>query len=188
MNRASRLGTFVLLSVLASGCTPPPVSIYMIRDTAPPGSEVVDINGVGYYMLDSSYSLTALNQRLDLATEVTLLLSDGEQIQADRVSVTLDSVLYSLGDETGGVLVGNVAQLSVYDETAFYRGAHRALITGGILGGCAALAYIPPNPPNEPPISTVPIMFGVGAAPGVAMGDLSTQREVIVFVREARFY
>jgi hypothetical protein len=173
------------LTTLASvNCTPPPISLFRYQPHQ--HSRIV-----GYIHLDTGesgmpyeYSMSALQSRLDTAYSVELVFRNGLRLDAHSFRITPDSVECMTDSGFVSVCHDSVRKLLVYSDSWFMRTTERALPLGAFFGGLALLAYIPPNPSNEPPYYTVFIAAGGGVLLGTIVGDNYRQRETIIFATE----
>ena len=176
---------FILVCI--QGCQPPYISIYVLGDV-PSRLHWVNLSTGGTYSIKTVYTMDSLNSRLSSSYSVDIYSYNLKYVTSNQVFLRSDSLYYTKDSTIIAVGMDSVRQLIIYDHSWTKRALVRAGVLGGFLGGLAALAYIPPNPPNEPPVSTVYVMVGSGAVIGIAVGDVASQREIVAFVKNSEFY
>lgn len=176
----------IFLLTCIQGCQPPYISIYT-PGKIPSRLHWVTLSTGGTYSIKTVYNRDSLNSRLMLAHSVDVYSYTLEHVTSDKVFLRSDSLFYSQDSTLVGAPLDSVRQIIIYDHSWAERALVRAGVAGGFLGGLAALAYIPPNPPNEPPVSTVYVMAGSGAVMGIAVGDVASQREIVAFIKDSEF-
>ncbi len=182
-NKISQILCFSFL-ITFFGCQPPFISIYMLEESEIQFNNWVNLSPGNMHSIDTNYSSDSLNVRLKNSHSIDIYSYELDFITSTNVFLKDDSLFYTIDSFTYSLKQDSVRQLIIYDESKTSRALTRAGYLGGFLGGLALLAYIPPNPKNESPVSTVYIMTGSGIVLGIAMGDIGSQREIVAFVRK----
>ncbi len=177
------IGFTVFITLL--GCQPPFISIYMLEESEIQFTNWVNLSPGNMRSIDTNYSIDSLNVRLKNSHSVDMYTYDLSYVTSNHVFLKNDSLFYSIDSLIYSLKQDSVRQLIIYDKSKTTRAVTRAGYLGGFLGGLALLAYIPPNPKNESPASTVYYMAGSGIVLGIAMGDVGSQREIVAFVRKS---
>jgi hypothetical protein len=185
MKRHSAIFCFAIsfLLVVASGCTPPPVSIILLDwDGREAIQKPVSMQKYSGYV-GSAYTIESFNARVKNAYEAKLFVRDGSDMFADSILLSKDSLFYFVNRTMNSIPIDSILRLEVFDESAFAGKAWRSAAVAGTFAGMETLAYLGPNKPNAK-------SFAIASSIGLGVGLVFAGRipENCVFIKRSELH